>query len=378
MFGLKKNMKEDIYGCVIIGAGASGIGTGVLLHELGVENYLIIDQGKVGNSFSQWTKETKFISPSFTSNMFFIPDLNAVTPLTSPAFSFNKEHVSGEEYAEYLNNIADHYALNIQENVKIINIKKEKNLFILTNNEEIIYTKHLIWAGGEWAFPKQLFNNTLHTSSIKTYYDLKDDQYVVIGSGESGTDFAYNLLNLGKKVLMISQNDQSADNNDDDPSKKLSPVTIEKFNKISKDVNFKIIKNSKVNEVIKEGNTFNLILENGETIISYNAPYEATGFKRVPDLISELVEVENNDLEISDLDESKKVKNLFFVGPNLHRQNVILCFIYKFRMRFAPVACEVANRLKVSKSKIDKVKKFYKKYNMYLEDIQSCDINCEC
>lgn len=369
----------EIYDVIIIGAGPSGIGTGVVLSELGIKNFVILDKGKIGQTFLEWTKETRFISPSFTTNMFFIPDLNAVSPLSSPAFSFNKEHLSGQEYAKYLSILVDHYKLNVQENVKIIDIKKEKDIFVLTDkNGGCIYTKNLIWAGGEWSYPKQLFTNALHTTSIKSYSDLKENEYVVIGSGESGTDFSYNLINLGKRVTMISENDQDGDNKNDDPSKKLSPVTVAKFESLLKNKSFKLIKNTKVKEVTEEKNTYKIFFKNGKSILSQNKPYEATGFKRVPELISKFVEVKNGDLEISNSDESKKTKNLFFVGPNLHRQNVILCFIYKFRMRFAPVACALGKRLGVEKAKLDKVKKHYKKYNMYLEDIHSCDIDCEC
>ena len=41
--------------------------------------------GRVGESFLRWPAETRFISPSFTGNFFGAPDLNAITPDSSPA-----------------------------------------------------------------------------------------------------------------------------------------------------------------------------------------------------------------------------------------------------------------------------------------------------
>jgi thioredoxin reductase len=366
------------FDCMIIGAGPGGIGTGVVLKELGIKNYVILEKGKVGETFLKWTKETKFISPSFTTNMFFMPDLNSVTPLTSPAFSFNKQHLSGEEYAKYLNIIAKYYDLNIQENTQIIKINKINDDWEVQDNKGNIYnTKYLIWAGGEWNFPKKLFENTLHTSTIKSYIELKDDEYSVIGGGESGVDFAFNLVSIGKRVTMFCKTDIDADNKGDDPSKKLSPVTVAKFDQLKSSKNFEII-TKQVVKVAKESEEYKIFLSDGKKVTSKNIPFEATGFNRVPNIIEDYISINDGDLEISNFDESLKTKNLFFVGPNLHRQNVILCFIYKFRMRFAVVACEIARRIKVDKIKINKVKKHYKKYNMYLEDIHSCDINCEC
>lgn len=372
--------------CIIVGAGPSGVGTAVVLQELGVKNYLIFEKGEVGETFLNWTKETRFVSPSFTSNMFFIPDLNAITPLSSPAFSFNKEHLSGLEYAKYLQAVSEHYKLNIQGNTNIIEINQNESLWELVDSQgKKYFCKYLIWAGGEWSYPKKIFSNTLPTNTIKSYKNLKDKEYVVIGGGESGTDFAYNLVSLGKKVTMITANNILEDNKGDDPSKKLSPVTCAKFNELIKNKNFKLMANTKVLGVDvdqaklgKKTKNYKIILEHKSTIYSKNLPYEATGFQRVPKIIEKYISMTEEDLDINNFDESKIAKNLFFVGPNLHRQNVILCFIYKFRMRFAVVACEVGKRLGIDVNKIGKVKEYYKKYNMYLEDINSCDINCEC
>lgn len=102
------------YQTIIIGAGAAGIGFGSAMQRLGLTNFLIIEKGHIGESFLRWPRTTQFITPSFTTNGFGFPDLNAVIPDTSPAFSFEKEHLSGVEYARYLQLVAAHYNLPIQ------------------------------------------------------------------------------------------------------------------------------------------------------------------------------------------------------------------------------------------------------------------------
>lgn len=50
---------------VIVGAGAAGIGMGVTLVELGIRDFLILEQKEIGHSFKNWPQETRFITPSF-------------------------------------------------------------------------------------------------------------------------------------------------------------------------------------------------------------------------------------------------------------------------------------------------------------------------
>ena len=58
------------YDVIIVGAGASGVGTALLLCSLfglDPERVLLVDRGEVGETFRRWPKEMRFISPSFNS-----------------------------------------------------------------------------------------------------------------------------------------------------------------------------------------------------------------------------------------------------------------------------------------------------------------------
>lgn len=104
-----------MYDIIIVGAGAAGVGMGILLEKCGVKNYLILERSQIGASFASWPSYTRFISPSFCGNFFNAVDLNAVSPDTSPAFTLETEHPSGEDYAEYLQLTAKHHDLSIHE-----------------------------------------------------------------------------------------------------------------------------------------------------------------------------------------------------------------------------------------------------------------------
>ena len=54
--------KDKEFDAVIVGAGASGLGVGIVLKKLGI-NYVILEKDSVGSSFRKWPKETRFISP---------------------------------------------------------------------------------------------------------------------------------------------------------------------------------------------------------------------------------------------------------------------------------------------------------------------------
>jgi len=100
----------QLYRIAIIGAGAAGVGMSIALQQLGLDNedMVVLDKGKIGQSFLNWPKSTRTITPSFTTNGFGMPDINAVSTETSPAFTFNEEHISGETYADYLKTVAEY------------------------------------------------------------------------------------------------------------------------------------------------------------------------------------------------------------------------------------------------------------------------------
>ncbi|MCO7127865.1 NAD(P)-binding domain-containing protein [Sporolactobacillus shoreicorticis] len=64
---------------VIVGAGAAGIGLGVLLQKAGIKHFSILEKDKIGSSFRQWPKEMRMDTPSFPRQGFGALDLNALS-----------------------------------------------------------------------------------------------------------------------------------------------------------------------------------------------------------------------------------------------------------------------------------------------------------
>ena len=144
---------DDYYDVIIVGAGPAGLGVGILLQKLGID-YCILEKDAIGASFKKWPKETRFISPSFTGNFFQMPDLNAISPSTSPAFDLLTEHPTGIEYAQYLEAVASHFKLTLDTEVEVQHIEDKGGSFILHTSTGAYGSMFVIWAAGEYQYPK--------------------------------------------------------------------------------------------------------------------------------------------------------------------------------------------------------------------------------
>ncbi len=370
--------QDKEFDVIIVGAGPAGIGVGILLQRLGI-NHIILEKHSVGASFRKWPKETRFISPSFTGNFFKMPDLNAISPNTSPAFSLLTEHPSGTEYAEYLLGVAEYYELPIQENIEVKDVQKKKKVFTLNTSKGAYRSRVVIWAAGEYQYPKTASfkgdHLCTHYSEIASFSDMKGKEQIVIGAYESGFDSAVNLLEIGKKVTLLDGADYLELVNSDS-SYSLSPCTRDRIKDVIEDISYH--KETRVKEVkFNKGKYFVKTTKN-KTFTSNNKPINCTGFDSSLSLVEELFDFQKGYPLLNDFDESTKTKNLFLVGPQVKHSDALFCFIYKYRQRFAIVAERIAKRKKISREKVKETLQEYKENNFYLKDLSCCDNECAC
>lgn len=332
------------YKVIVVGAGPAGIGISVLLKKAGID-YIILEKDTIASSFKKWTKETRFISPSFNSNGFEQYDLNSITTDSSPAAFLKNEHPTGKEYGEYLEEIVKKNELLVKENTFVEKISKKGNDFILETNNGEFSSKYIIWAAGEFQYPNENpfkgAENGVHTSKVKTWDDFKDEEYFVIGAYESGFDSAINLAKLGKKITLFDEGNNLSEDNPDS-SFSLSVVTREKYEEVKE--NIKII-NKKIKEIEKKENNF-IIKCGEEEFASKTKPFLATGFKTSLVMVKDLFEFKNSNIILNEFDESTITNGLFLAGPGVRHEEMIYCFIYKFRTRFARIVNEISKREK--------------------------------
>ena len=348
---------------IVVGAGPSGIGVSIILQKMGI-NFTVIDRNNVGSSFLKWPKQMKLLTPSFFSNSFKMIDLNAITYDTSPALTLQTEHPSGHEYAAYLNKLVEHFKIPIQSNTNVSSVSKTEDGFTLQTNKGEIKSKYLVWAAGEFQYPKlHSFPGSkycIHNSLISNWDDVKGDEFFVIGGYESGMDTAINLAERKKRIIIIDK-DNLLSSEEIDPSRTISPYTKDRLRKVNTD-NQITFHTGKVIRVEKDENEF-IIYTEKKKIRSKTKPILATGFKGSLSLIEELFDWEDEKAQLNSFDESIKTPGLYVTGPMLQQHNMIFCFIYKFQQRFAVVANNIGIKLSKDVSVIGE----YKKQGMYLE-----------
>jgi len=357
---------EEYYEVVIVGAGSAGLGVGIVLQKLGI-NYIILEKDSIGASFKKWPKETRFISPSFTGNFFMMPDLNAITPDTSPAFELLTEHPTGNEYAAHLESLSRYFELEVKTGVEVKSIEDKKGSFILNATNGVYGCLFVIWAAGEYQYPKtDAFEGAdlcTHYSHVASFSDVKGKDSVVIGGYESGFDAAVNLVNLGKKVSIIDDF-QYLEWVKSDSSYSLSPFTRDRIKGVLDDIDYHI--ETRVEKVEFVDGKYIVTTNNDKTISSDDKPINCTGFDTSLTLVKDLFEFEEGYPLLTEFDESRKTQNLFLVGPQVKHGDALFCFIYKYRQRFAIVAEKIAQKLKVPYSQTQKVIFEYKSNNFYL------------
>lgn len=363
---------------IIVGTGPAGLGVALVLKQLGID-FLMLEREQVGASFRRWPKESRLISPSFTGNFFNVPDLNAISPDTSPAFNLLTEHPLGKEYAEYLCVMADFYKLNIHENTNVESVTPTEDGFELVTNEDYYYSKYVIWAAGEFQYPRRKSfkgdEHCIHFAEVDSFTDLEGEEHIVIGGYESGFDASLNLVKAGKEALLFDGASYLELINSDS-SYSLSPYTRDRL--LHTQGRFTYFKKLRVDEVERKDTHYEVHTADGNRYISSQRPINCTGFESSISLVSELFEHNQGYPVINDFDESSITKNLFLVGPQVKHGDALFCFIYKFRQRFAIVAEEIATREDIPKDVIDPVLEVYKNRSFYLKDLTCCDGECAC
>ena len=365
----------------VIGAGPAGIGIATMLKDLGIQQMVVLEGEKVGATFDKWPKEMQFITPSFTTNFYGHLDLNAVVAGTSPAYLLQKEHPTGKEYVRYLRDVSDYFDLPVIEHMNVEKVIPSADAFkVHITGEKPIESRFLIWAAGEFQYPNT--NSILgaelclHNSQVESWQYVKGDEICIIGGYESGIDAAIHLSRLGKKVRVLDR-DGCWSKKTTDPSENLTPFTLERLKQEMIYNRIELVGEVMVREVRWEQGKY-LIYVRGKSLPYQSAtpPILATGFKSSLVVIKELFDWKKNKSYclLNEQDESTKTPGLFLVGPQVHHDDLIFCFIYKYRQRFGVVANAIGKRLGMDTSLLDG----YRSEGLYLDDLSCCGAECVC
>ena len=373
----RKRKSAAEWPCVIIGAGAAGIGIARALQEIDVPA-VILERHEIGGSFRRWPREMRFITPSFPSNSFGTLDLNSIAIGTSPAFTLECEHPTGAQYADYLTSVVEYFHLPVQTGIDVLSMTaRARGGFDLETSVGQIRASTVVWAAGEFQYPKLRpfpgAEHCVHNSRVKTWKRLAGDEFLVIGGYESGVDAAVHLANAGKRVKVLERNSVWS-TEASDPSIALSPFTWDRLMD-TPDGRIELIDEVEIERVEKRRGGYAVIETSGKSWLTKRKPILATGFEGSPTLIRELFEWREDGVPLlNSVDESTVVPGLFLVGSLVRHERLVFCFIYKFRQRFGVVANEIGRRLGHDTAPLQK----YRFWGMYLDDLSCCGSECVC
>jgi len=369
----------DHLSVAIVGAGPAGIGVARVLRDLAIADVWVFERGQIGQSFRDWPKETRLLTPSFPANVFGVTDLNAVSFDSSPGWSLRSEHPSGAAYAQYLEQAADMFGLNIQCGVDVFSIEPIDNGFTLQTSRGTVTADYVIWACGHFGAPMtaDLPGAELgrHYGTFEGWNDIKEDEVYVIGGYESGIDAAIGLAQKGKDVFVLDRGAPWFDG-DKDPSKSLSPYTQQRLDTFRTCLSITLLPHVDVIALEQEGKAVHILAGDGRSWLSDGPPVLATGFLGGTKRVSQWFDYADDGVPLlSPQDESTAMPGLFLVGPEVAHQGHRFCFIYKFRQRFAVVARAIAARMGADTSVLE----IYHENNMFLDDLTCCDEDkCLC
>ena len=373
-------MSGKAYECsidvVVIGAGAAGVGVAVALKHAGVENFIVLERSSVGASFAAWPEETRFITPSFASNSIGMLDLNSIAIGVSPAFSLEVEHPTGKEYASHLRGVAQFFELPVREQVDVLRVTKVGDVFRIDTGEETLRAKHVIWAAGEFQYPRlRGFSGSefcRHTASVASYQDLPGEEFIIIGGYESGVDAAYHLAYCDKRVQLFDTGCPWKDESSD-PSIALSTYSLERMREDWFEKQVELFAHTPVASVLQVDGGFKVKAIDGRVFGTKVPPLLAGGFDGSHKLVADLFEQREDGFPVlSEHDESTVASGLFLCGPAVRHENHVFCFIYKYRQRFAVVAKAIATSLGLPAAELET----YRRWGMSLDDLSCCGEEC--
>ena len=371
-----QSSNSETYDVIVIGAGAAGIGVAVALKHAGIKNFLVLERHIVGASFANWPAETRFITPSFPTNSIGMLDLNSIAVGVSPAFSLEVEHPTGKEFASHLIGVADFFELPIREQTNVLRVTRIGEDFKVDTQDETLRAKHVIWAAGEFQFPRTSgFKGSelcLHTSAVGSYEEVGGDNFIVIGGYESGIDAAYHLAFYDKRVKVFDRGCPWKDESSD-PSIALSTYSLERMREDWFREQVELYPDTTITSVTKAGSGFEVFTDDNRIFFSKHQPFLAGGFEGSQKLVANLFESRHDGFPaLSENDESTITPGLFLCGPAVRHDNHVFCFIYKYRQRFAVVAKAIATLLGLPADELE----MYRKWGMYLDDLSCCGEEC--
>ena len=227
---LNKNHNAQ-YDTIIVGAGPAGISATLNAKQHSLK-YLTLEQDTVGGTVYSFPRQ-KIIMTS---------------PMNLPLYGRIKlTETTKDELLKLWYSIFQKYSIKINENEKVLDIKKDDDVFTVITNKNSYTSASVLLAIGRRGSPRKL--NVLGEEKPKVFYRLLDPELIqnkdvlVVGGGDSAIEAALMLANEGNRVTISYR------------SEKFSRLKEKNFQLIHEAINnnqVKAIYNSNVKQIFDE------------------------------------------------------------------------------------------------------------------------------
>ena len=184
----------EILDLLIIGAGPIGLNCALEAKKNNL-TYLIVEKGTIVNSLYHYPLYMRFFS---TADKLEIDEIPFITTAPKPG---------RQDALEYYQGIARQKDLSINLYEKVLNVRKNEEIFEVETSKSRYFAKNVIISTGFYDLPNAMNIPGENLEKVKHYYTepypFAQQKIVVVGSSNSAVDAALETYRKGAEVTMI-------------------------------------------------------------------------------------------------------------------------------------------------------------------------------
>ena len=197
--GRGKQNPSERFKVIIIGAGQAGLSVGYHLARQGIPFVILDANAQIGDSWrNRWDSLRLFTPAGYDGldGMRFPGSVHAFP--------------SKDEMAAFLEAYAAKFSLPVRNGVKVDNLTRQENRYIISAGGKRFEAEHVVVAMGNFqhprvpSFARELDSSIvqLHSSAYRSPAQLKKGGVLIVGAGNSGSEIARELALHGHQIWM--------------------------------------------------------------------------------------------------------------------------------------------------------------------------------
>ncbi|NID09549.1 flavin-containing monooxygenase [Fibrivirga algicola] len=199
-------MSKPVLDVIVVGAGHAGLSVSYYLAKQGVP-HLVFEQGRIGETWRSQRWDAFKMNSANKLNLL---------PQQTPYFDDPDAFAEATEFALALETYAHQENLPVREYCRVVSVHTDQErgvfrVFVSEAGKDTVYlSRRLVIASGsqnkswvpDWANNLTQSVVQLHASQYRNAHQLPAGNVLVVGSGQSGTQIAQDLLRSGRHVFL--------------------------------------------------------------------------------------------------------------------------------------------------------------------------------